>query len=258
MCLVLLSWKNHPKYSLIVASNRDEYFDRQTLPAKRWEDFPNVIGGRDLLRNGTWFGITDSGRWAAVTNYREQQTYENYSTSRGDLTKNYLTGTASPEEYASMIKKESRDFNGFNLLIGDRESIYFATNRALGEQTAMSTKLSPGCHGLSNGALNSDWPKVRDGTYKLAKIVRDNALISDGDLLKILRDKRRASVDELPKTGVNLEWEKTLSSKFISSEVYGTRASTLLLVERETHKTHFIETTFGLNSEETQRFEAIV
>ena len=71
MCLIVIGWRVHPDYPLVVAANRDEYYARPSLAITRWSDAPQVIGGIDLEAGGTWLGMTDSGRFAAVTNVRE-------------------------------------------------------------------------------------------------------------------------------------------------------------------------------------------
>ena len=228
MCLILFSLDQHPRYPLIIAANRDEKYARPSLPLAFWPDAPDVAGGRDLEAGGTWLGMTRQGRWAALTNYRQAGSYRLDAPSRGRLVSNYLLGNVSPERYVETIRATAEQYNGFNLLIGSGTEVHYFSNRA-----DHSQRVSPGSHGLSNHLLDSPWPKVTAGRQMLDSLPRDLTPAPLTDLLLQGLQARVTPLDsELPDTGVGVQHERVLSPPFIVSETYGTRASTVILVDR--------------------------
>lgn len=223
MCLILFALKKHSDYPLIIAANRDEYYERLTEPAQFWPDYPSLLAGRDMVAGGTWLGITKSGRFAAVTNVREPN--EMTGLSRGELTKRYLLTTKSPEAYLAELRERQDDYPGFNLIVGSKLSLHYFSNRGKN-----NGKIDPGIYGLSNGTLNEDWPKVRDGKKELKDAL--NSKPDAGALMKILANNEVAADNELPSTGVSKDLERVLSSRFIHSMTYGTRCSTVILVDK--------------------------
>ena len=119
MCLILLAIKTHPSYKLILAANRDEFYDRPTAPAAFWEKAPHLLAGKDLRADGTWLGITQQGRIGAITNYRDPASVKENAPSRGMLVRDFLLGLESPVEYLDRLGQESDRFNGFNLILGE-------------------------------------------------------------------------------------------------------------------------------------------
>lgn len=224
MCLVFFAYQHHPQYSLIVAANRDEYYSRPSAPAQYWSDHPQVLAGRDLKELGTWMGITMDGRFAALTNYRDPRRQSDNSLSRGHLTGSFLCGQQSPTEYLESVASQAQQYNGFNLLVGDKQSLWYFSN-----VQGQVLQIPPGIHGLSNHLLNTPWPKLEQGRQQLAQCLAQ-ADISENDLWAILTSRQKPIDDKLPVTGVGLEWERTLSSPFVESPEYGTRSSTILLV----------------------------
>ena len=225
MCLILFAYKSHPTYKLVVVANRDEFYKRNTQTAHWWEDHPEVLGGRDLQAGGTWMGITQTGKFAALTNYREPGNLNPHAPSRGDLVKNYLISQQSSFSYLNKINGEA--FNGFNLLVGGPDELWCYSNRGFEPQ-----KLKPGIYGLSNHLLDSPWPKVEKGKKHLEAYIQEAHLYPQ-HAFKLLHDPSLAKDEELPQTGVPLEWERRLSAMFIESPEYGTRASTVLLIDEE-------------------------
>ena len=221
----MVGWRVHPDFPLIVAANRDEFYARPTAPADRWADAPQVIGGRDLEAGGTWLGITENGRFAAVTNVREPGQPAGQR-SRGDLTRQYLLGTASAADYAAAI--DGSAFAGFNLLLADGESLYYRTNRHGGTE-----HLAPGIYGLSNHRLDSPWPKLLSARQRFSEALPH--LPDESAFFDLLADASTVDDEKLPKTGVSLEWERLLSAIFVHSESYGTRACTVLLQDAAGH-----------------------
>ena len=180
MCLIVFAYNVHPSYRLILAANRDEFYERPSAPADFWEDQPHVLAGRDLKEGGTWLGVTKKGKFAAITNYRDPASWKNNAPSRGGLVSSYLCGNQSTGEYLDKISRQAQLYNGYNLIVGDRHEIFAYSNR--GEKQ----KLETGIYGLSNHLLNSSWPKVFRGK-KLLKA----ALNKKGEELEAeVKDKK--------------------------------------------------------------------
>ena len=239
MCLVLMALETHPEYSLIVAANRDEFYDRATAPAASWPGAPSVLGGRDLKAGGSWLGIDRSGRFAAVTNYRQGQREPAAPRSRGRLVSDFLIGSTSAAEYMEAVRRDARLYNGFNLIVGDAFGFCYYSNQAERPQG-----LAPGIYGLSNHLLDTPWPKVTSSKTAFDALMRENGPSLVNDLFSVLADRTRAPEHLLPATGVSAEWERLLSSAFIVSGNYGTRSSTVVLVGRD-GKIVLIERSFG-------------
>ena len=241
MCLIVIGWRVHPAYSLVVAANRDEFHARPTAPAEFWPDAPEVIAGRDLEAGGTWLGITRNGRFAAVTNVREAAAAKGRH-SRGRLTRDFLVGRHRAADYVGEIDRAA--YSGFNLLVSDGESLWYCSNRG-----ATSLELAPGVYGLSNHLLDSPWPKLltaRQGFTRALARLPDLA-----PLFAILADDEIVPDTELPDTGIPLEWERRLSAIFVRSEPYGTRASTVVMLAAEGGIT-FEERSFGPDGQPLQ------
>ncbi len=228
MCLILFAYRSHPEYELLLAGNRDEYYDRPTAPMAFWEDAPELLAGRDLAAGGAWFGVTRNGRFAAITNYRDPSTLRPDAPSRGPLVSDYLRGRESAREYLQNLLPRAAVYNGFNLLLGDAEGLYYYSNRG-----GAPRALEPGLYGLSNHLLSTPWPKVERGIKGLAGLLREATEPDAAALLRLLEDRRRAPDHLLPNTGVDLEWERLLSPLFIESPSYGTRSSMVLRIDRQ-------------------------
>jgi uncharacterized protein with NRDE domain len=162
MCLLVLAWRLHPRHDLLVAANRDEFHARPAAALDRWAESPEVVAGRDLAGGGTWLGVTTGGRFAAITNWRESPP-GSAGPTRGALTADFLRGAQRPGEYLAALEPHAERYAGFNLLLADDESLWYASNRA----ARFATRLEPGVHGLSNHLLGTDWPKVRHSVQAL-------------------------------------------------------------------------------------------
>jgi uncharacterized protein with NRDE domain len=242
MCLILLSFKQHPVYPLVFAANRDEFYDRPTAPASFWEDRPDLLAGRDLKEGGTWLGITRGGRMAALTNYRDPASVKLQAPSRGWLVKDYLCGREDTDIYLKKLEKQADLYNGFSVILGDPSRLYYFSNRN------GTIELTPGLYGLSNSLLNTPWPKVERGKQSLGALLSQTDDPPPENLFSILKDQTRSEDHQLPDTGIGLEWERILSSMFITSPIYGTRSSSLLLVDRHRCVT-FMERIYNGGSE---------
>ena len=226
MCLLVLAWKHHPRYRLILAGNRDEFHDRAAAPLNWWQDDPRILGGRDLKAMGPWLGVARSGRFGVVTNYRDLQAPVEGAPSRGQLTPRYLTGATSPKEFLDDLRGAAPRYSGFNLLVGGTRALYYFSNRG-----PAPTALAPGVYGLSNHLLDTPWPKLARTRERFnALLVQPE--IAPEDLFTMLGDREQAPTAHLPSTGLPEDWERVVSAPFIVNERYGTRCSSVLLVER--------------------------
>jgi uncharacterized protein with NRDE domain len=226
MCLILFAYRRHPNYPLVLAANRDEFYMRPTAAMDQWPDHPNVLAGRDLEGMGTWMGITRSGRLAAVTNYRDPQNQKAGAPSRGHLVSDFLISDIPPQSYLNSIKGKGQRYNGFNLLVRDPDNLWYYSNK-----DASPRRLEAGVYGVSNHLLNTPWPKVKQGRRALEDLLgKPTEGIDCEELFGVLENQATAPDHLLPQTGVGYEWEKILSATFISSPTYGTRSSTLLLI----------------------------
>ena len=226
MCLIFMSFKTHPDYKLIVAANRDEFYNRKTAPAHFWTDYPHVLGGRDMEASGTWLGVNRQGKVSMITNYRDFKNIRHDAPSRGHLVSGYLTGNTEPEMYMRAVEMRGAMYNGFKLIAGTPDKLYYYSNYKHGVEL-----IAPGLHGLSNHLLNTQWPKVRKGLDKMRPLM--NTKIIDADmLLDALYDAEIAGDDELPDTGLGIEQERMLSSMFIKGSEYGSRSSAVLFIDR--------------------------
>lgn len=229
MCLIVFAYDYHPRYKLVVAANRDEFYRRPTLPADFWQDNPSILAGRDLEQGGTWMGVTTTGRFAALTNYRGPSQDKQQTPSRGQLVRNYLNSDLSPETYLQGLDKGGVEYNGFNLLTGTTQALYYYSN-----QEKVIRPVEKGVHGLSNSLLDVAWPKVSKGVKALEGCLQEQDIQVER-LFEILADQERPDDSELPQTGVGLELERMLSPMYIVSPDYGTRSSTILLIDRHNH-----------------------
>ena len=221
MCLICIAWRRHPRHRLVVAANRDEYHARPAAAAHWWDDAPGVLAGRDLEAGGTWLGITRTGRFAAITNYRESAVRRAGAPSRGALVSAFLTGNESAPDYLGRIADEGHRYNGFSLLAMDGETLAFASNRGRGV-----TRLEPGVFGLSNHLLDTPWPKITAGKADLERLVAAPEIRAP-DLLAFLAPRAPANA------GSNLAGEWRRSARFIPGQVYGTRTSTVVLLDAD-------------------------
>lgn len=238
MCLILFAYNAHPRYRLAMLANRDEFYERATAPLHFWHDQPQVLAGRDLAHHGTWMGVTRTGRLAAITNYRDPLVLNADAPSRGHLVADFLTGKAQPLDYLKCIRAKGGDYNGFNLIVGDASGLFYYANR-----NAAIRILSPGTYGLSNHLLDTPWPKVRQGKNRLAALLQRQTVPDIEDLFSVLQDRQIAPDADLPQTGVDRDWERALSPIFIATPTYGTRSSSVLLIDRQGHL-HFWERTW--------------
>lgn len=227
MCLIVFAWRAHPRYPLILAANRDEFHRRPARAADYWPQAPQLLAGQDVSQGGAWCGVTRQGRVAAVTNYRDPSMAEAGKRSRGHLVRDYLLGQAGAAEAAAEAESMKADYSEFNLLLGDIQGLWYVGSRSDGP-----VGIRDGVHGLSNGLLNTPWPKVEHAKAGLTAQLTEGS-VSAESLFDVLGSRRTAPDDALPDTGIGLQMERFLSAPFIVSEAYGTRASTVILFDSE-------------------------
>ncbi|MBR9814112.1 NRDE family protein [bacterium] len=221
MCLIAFAWKPDADYRLVVAANRDEFHARPTAPLGWWDDDPEVAAGRDLQAGGSWMGCARGGRFAALTNFREMQQTPVGAPSRGELVANFLRGNMTPEQFMHGI--DGKAYAGFSLLLSDGDSLWFGSNRPKPHAHAVEA----GVYALSNGELDSGWPKVERARARLEGLLAGGSVKHDA-LLALMHHTQPGSDAHLPDTGVGTQTERFLSPMFITGDAYGTRASTAL------------------------------
>jgi uncharacterized protein with NRDE domain len=248
MCLILIANQYSSAYPLVIAANRDEFYARATREAGFWSEdsrSADLLAGKDLTMGGTWIGMHRSGRIAAVTNIRDPAISVTGRRSRGQLTVNFLLASSTPLDYLRTVQKQMLYFAGFNLLVGDLNSLAY-----LNSDSGKLRELEAGIYGLSNGRLDDPWPKVNRGKQQLKEVLENAATLGTDTLMKIMRNTKIAPDSELPQTGVPLELERALSASFISNPErgYGTRCSTAIIVDQGKN-VRFSEQNYGSNSE---------
>ncbi|SHM65621.1 Uncharacterized conserved protein, contains NRDE domain [Duganella sacchari] len=236
MCLIVFAWQVVPAVPLIAAANRDEFYQRATAPAAPWPEHPQIFAGRDLQAGGSWMGITQPGddggpsRFAAITNIRAPSEHKDQAPSRGQLVADYLAGSLSPQEYVAAIRPTADQYNGFNLVLGDRDTLIWYSNK--GDNDARNGQpLAPGVYGLSNALLDAPWPKVLKTKAQFASLLCLGA--PDEAFFEMLSDTAPAPDLRLPETGVPRDLERVLSAVRIESPSYGTRTSTVVKLYKD-------------------------
>ena len=214
MCLVLIAVTPDPEHRLVLAANRDEAHERPTAQAQRWGTEEGIIAGKDLRAGGTWLGVTETGRVAAVTNFREVPPASG-SLSRGALVTDFLRSEASARSYGEALDKRSAAYGGYNVVLHDGAQTWCYSNRG------PAVLLEAGFHGLSNHLINTDWPKVTRSVEAFR-----SAYASPEQALAVLADRTVAPDEALPATGLPEALEREVSAAFIVNPTYGTRCST--------------------------------
>jgi uncharacterized protein with NRDE domain len=256
MCLLVLAWRSHPRYRLVVAANRDEFHARPAAGLASWGDIPGVVGGRDLQANGAWLAVDGAGRFGVVTNFREFGRRRRSAPSRGGLIPAWLTGDRAPANYLQSLETDAPGYAGFNLLLADSSSLWYASNRA----DVFARELAPGCYGLSNEFLDTPWPKlvrVRARFQQLLDAPDAGPRALAGGLFDMLADREPAPPDEVPPGDLSPEWARKLSAPFVLDETYGTRCSTVLTIS-DTGELNIAERSFGSDGGQVAETERVL
>jgi uncharacterized protein with NRDE domain len=239
---MLIAFRTVDDYPLLVAGNRDEFHARPTQKADWWPDDGDVLGGRDLQAGGTWLAVHRSGKFAAVTNYRDADSSKRGKRSRGHLVSEYLQGDLSPTEYLQTLNGD--DFTGFNLLVSDGQTLAYQSNRS-----DTSGELPPGVYGLSNATLDTPWEKVERSKNKLQELIDGNA-VNESSLLRVLGDREKGPVDEVKSNRLPFATAHAITAPFIVLPEYGTRCSTVVIADQN-DKWSLLERRFAADGSKT-------
>ncbi|MGE0637070.1 MAG: NRDE family protein [Bacteroidia bacterium] len=251
MCLNIFSYKAHPDYKLIIAANRDEFYARKTEAAHFWTDTPDLLAGKDLEQGGTWLGITKTGKFSFITNYRDPKSFRKDAPSRGALVSDYLNGSLGPEQYLKSLVDTQR-YNGFNLVAGDLNEVCYFSN-----VENKIRKLDKGFYAVSNALLDTPWKKLVTGKNAVETVIGQQNFNAE-ELFSALHNEQKADDSELPQTGVPYEIEKLISSMFIKSDSYGTVCSTVVLMDNQNRVRFFERTHNPLKENKTVGFEFVI
>ena len=238
MCLVTFSLHSHAQFPLIVVANRDEFYDRPTAAVSFWEDAKTILAGRDLLQKGSWMGVSKNGRFATITNFRNPSLPESGQLSRGIIVQDFLESSLTAKTFIDQIQQQKHLYGGLNLLVYDGKEMHHYNN-VLDDRS----QIKPGIHSISNHTLNTPWPKVIHATQQLTNALEKNDLHTAEQLISILDDRSIAPDVALPQTGVGIHLERLLSPLFVKMTNYGTRSTTVILLDNHGH-IQFLERTF--------------
>ncbi len=228
MCLAILAIDALPDWPLIVVANRDEYHDRAAAPLQPWQQYPNLLAGQDLQAGGTWLGVTNSGRFSLLTNYRDPQQRRLQAPSRGRLVEDFLKAELPADTYLQTIEPKADEYNGFNLIVADGESLYYSGNQA----KPFKQSLTAGVYGLSNALLDTPWPKTHRTRQAITTLLAESFAPDAEQLAALMQDRTAVPDDLLPDTGMGLARERILATPFIVSPDYGTRCTTVVMRHR--------------------------
>lgn len=249
MCLIALAINRHPEYKLVLLANRDEFFQRSTREAHWWDENPNIFGGKDLQEGGSWLAVSKDGKFAAITNYRDRKREIKNKISRGLILSEFMQKDVSVKDYIEKLSLTKHRYEGYNLLLGSFDKLYHYSNI-----NDTLTPLLDGIHGLSNHLLDTPWPKVLTAKDIMTQITSGISPFPVEEAFTLFKDKKMAPDELLPDTGVGLSYERFLSPVFIDVPGYGTRATTLILVDKN-NRVYFEEREHVIKSITKMHFE---
>lgn len=253
MSFLSIAWKHFEHYPLVILYNRDEYRDRPSEPLQRWDTRPVIYGGKDPKSQGTWLAISETGKFAALTDFHHAHpTLHEVTESRGKLLMNYLKSDLDPDSFLRRTVQERKHTHPCNLILGDHHSLYYACSISRIEE-----ELSPGIHNLSDYFMDTPMPKCKYVQHAMAQRLQDERLTSKEreELFDLLARPMRFPDAELPHRGFDLRYESEMSPLFIHTEHYGTLSSAIITVDNTgqvafsernyqpglPHKTHTLE-----------------
>lgn len=245
MCLIVFAYKVLPGHPLVLAGNRDEFYNRPAEPAHMWDTSPGIIAGKDLKAGGTWLGISMTGRFAALTNYRKIDEIKENAPSRGNIIKDFLVSDETPQHYLHSLQETAGNYNGFNLIAGTAETLWYINNK-----TKKAEEVKPGFHAISNAFLDTPWPKTEDALRAFKKTILTIG-VEEEPVFSILMADKTYPENKLPETGLTRELEKAVSAIFIKTEGYGTRCSTMVTISNDGRYT-LTERTFKPGTQEVE------
>lgn len=241
MCLIVFSYQYHNKYPFILAGNRDEFYDRPAKQAHFWDTNPRMLAGRDLKAGGTWLGVSEKGEFGAITNYRNLYNPTESERTRGEIIPDFLTGHKPAKEKLNAINEMKHKYSGFNLLAGSARQLYYLNNI-----NGDYRPIVPGIHGISNAFLDTSWPKVEKARNEFEEITSSETIDKEA-IFQLLETSDPFPEEFLPDTGLSKEMEKEVSPIFIETEGYGTRCSSLLMIDHD-GTVKFTEKTFRIQN----------
>lgn len=231
MCIVALAWQVIDDLPICLISNRDEFYQRPSQTLHQWQDQP-IIAGRDVVQGGTWMGVTATGRWAVLTNFRNALDKNTYLTSRGHIVSDFLNSDLAPIRFAKQLEAKQCDYAGFNLICGDQQQAVYMSNRGEAPQV-----LARGVYVVSNGLMSEGWEKTRHlrqrFTQEILPLLQQDTAQVETAVWDVLEDQRQILPELLPETGISRQMEQLLSSTFIQSPNYGTRCSNFLCLKQQ-------------------------
>lgn len=250
MCLIVFAYKCHPEYPFILAGNRDEFYQRPAIDLHLWDTEPLIVAGKDKKAGGTWLGVNETGQFAAITNYRDLQNIKENTPSRGEIIPNFLLSNEDPYQSLKKVEKRADLYNGFNLIAGSIDELYYQSNHGHPLQS-----VEPGIHVISNAALNTPWPKALWAKSHFKTLLNSGSLDNES-VFDMLKNSDRYPPDQLPDTGLSKEMEIAVSSVFILTDNYGTRSSALVTVDRS-HLLNFSERVYQPGTKITENNQQI-
>lgn len=251
MCLILFAHQHSEQYKLVLIANRDEYHRREAKPAAFWPQQANIFGGIDCTEGGSWLSVDTAGRLAAITNIRKPPFSKDNERSRGHIINDFLSNQQSASEFMDSLKNTDTAYGLFNLLLLDASGLWHYSS-----DTHQAQCITPGVHGLCNADLNTPWPKLTRGCDQLKQQLAQ-ASTDSNQLINIIQSTQQAADKQLPNTGIELEFERLLSSAFIQGKDYGTRCSTLLTIGHNNCLT-FTELTYDKQGIECSRISQVI
>ncbi|MFW2367458.1 MAG: NRDE family protein [Desulforhopalus sp.] len=238
MCLLFFSYNMTPGYRLVMAANRDEFLSRPTALLGYIDPAETLLAGRDITGGGTWLGVSKNMKFGAITNYRDCLLLPGNPPSRGEILLDFLQGEMDVRSYVHHLSSRGQNYNGFNVVLGDQHEVYYYSNR-----NTTPRVLEPGFYGLSNHQLDTPWPKVVRGKKLLRPHMVECSTIDPYELFRLLEDRQQPLDEQLPVTGVGLEWERLLGTIFIESDHYGTRSSAVVTID-DSSQLRFVEKSY--------------
>ncbi len=239
MCLLFVDLNRFAAIPLVVTFNRDESHDRPAAPAAFWAEQPEILAGRDLLKGGTWGGITTSGRMAFITFVRRREPFMEHPRPRGEIVPAFLKGDQPTLKFLEELHRTRHEYLGYNIVCGSADQLFHYSNAE-----GRITRLDAGVHGVSNALLNTPWPKVVNGIERI-RALNEEQVREQHSLFAIAMDDKRADKEQVPKdTGMSFEKEWYRSSIFVQAPNYGTRSTTVILFHANgevqfTERTHY-------------------
>jgi uncharacterized protein with NRDE domain len=236
MCTIVVLNGMRADYPVVLATNRDEFYARRSSGPMRILEVPRTVGGLDMVKRGTWMGVTKEGLFVAVTNQRTVQAPDPTKRSRGEVVIKALKLNNRDAITRMLRTLDGRDYNSFNLLWGDAEQVSVAYARE-GEPELTIDSVPRGLHVLPNDRLDHpDFPKVKRAKKLVEPYTHASFDALAEALKKTLADRQLPALDDVPMLPVGApisrETLRELSALCVRMPVYGTRSSSIVALAR--------------------------